>query len=429
MKRRQFLTSIAATSVSAAAIASLPTRAVPQTNSSRTARGTRFQINVPQAKLNQIATRVQAYQWHQAPTDAGWNYGVDQNYMKELVAYWLNQYDWRKHEQEMNRFNHYTAQVDKQTVHFVYEPGSGKNSQPLLLLHGWPYSFYSFLNLVEPLAHPERFGGNAEDGFDVIIPSLPGFAFSEAPRELQGLRFAANRLHRLMTQTLGYDRFIVQGGDFGDVAGVWMALDHPESIIGLHENQLAFRDAGTAFNSGRIVGSSTAEERAYMKREQENFPNQFAYFQLQSTRSETLSMAVMDSPVGQASWIVEKFYYWTDKSRKSFEQIYSMDHLLTEVMVYLVTDSFHTSIRPYTAFRALKDETPIIPQGRKITIPVGLAAFPNDALAPIPPRSLLERSRSNIVQWTQMPNGGHFPFYEEPKRFIDDIIAFGRKLR
>lgn len=402
-----------------------------QTNpNAANAKITPFKINVPQAKLDEIMRRVRDYKFHDAPADAGWKYGTDQDYLKKLVAYWTTKYNWRKEEREINRFPHFRASVDGQSVQFIYEKGSGNNPQPLLLLHGFPYSSISFLGVIESLAHPERFGGSAEDGFDVIVPDLPGFGYSYASRQLQGLHFAANRINRLMTENLGYKKYIVQGGDFGDVVGLWIALDHPENVLGLHENQLALRGADAPFQSGLISGASTAEERTFVEREKENAGKQFAYFNLQATRSETLSALAMDSPVGQTSWIVEKFYFWSDKNQKPFEQIYTMDQLLTEAMYYLVTDSFHTSIRPYTAFGAIKSEAlNIPPPGQKITVPVSLAGFPNDVLAPVPPRSLLERSRANIRQWTVFPRGGHFPFLEEPELFVEDVRKFGLILR
>lgn len=274
-----------------------------------------FEVNVSQTKIDEIMRRVRAYQWHDAPTGAGWKYGADREFMKRLVAYWTTRYDWRKAEREINRFKQYRADINGQKLHFIYEKSSGKNPQPLLLLHGFPYSFYSFSEVIEPLAHPERFGGNAEDGFDVIVPSLPNYHFSDAPQDLQGLRSAANRIHRLMTDVLGYKKFVVQGGDHGDVIGLWMARDYPNSLLGLHENQLAVRNDDAAYSTGKIVGKSTAAERAFMAAEKKRFDEQSAYFLLQMTRAETLSMAMTDSPVGQAGWIVEKFYYWTDKTR------------------------------------------------------------------------------------------------------------------
>jgi microsomal epoxide hydrolase len=399
------------------------------TSEPRPMRAETFTVSVPKQKLDEVMRRVRAYKWHDGPSDAAWKYGIDPRYLNDLVAHWATGYDWRAAERAINRVRHFRANVDDQQVAFIYEKGSGPHPQPLLLLHGWPYSSYSFLEVVEPLAHPERFGGQVEDAFDVVVPDLPGFGFSPAPRQLRGLRFAAEQLRRLMTEVLGYGKFIVHGGDFGDVAGVWMAFDHPQNVLGLHESQLAFRDADAAFGSGQITGSATAAERAFMKRELENGKQQSAYQMLQSTRPETLAAALMDSPVGQAAWIVEKFYYWTDRTNKAFPQIHSMDQLLSEVMYYVVTDSFETSLRPYVALASLDEEKGVLPRGRSIVVPVAFAVFPNDALAVVPPRSLMERSRANIVQWSEMPRGGHFPMLEEPQLLIEDLRKFGRYLR
>ena len=387
-----------------------------------------FTINIPQAKLDYIAERVRTYPFPTAPENAGWKYGIDAAFLHQMVNYWRDKYDWRKAEREMNRFHHYRAKIDGQYVHFVYEKGSGAHPKPLLLLHGWPYSFYEFLPLVEKLAHPERFGGKAEDGFDVIVPSLPGVAFSEAPKELKGLHFAAKRLHRLMTEMLGYKRYLVQGGDQGDVIGVWLARDYPQSILGLHENMLVVRDANAAFATGVIKGRATNEERAFMRKEKQKFDEQSAYFLTHLTRGETLAAAIADSPVGQAAWIAEKYYYWTDKTERPFEQTYSMDTLLTNIMLYVATDTFETSLRHYIAFGDTANEGTALPVGEKITVPVACAVLPRDGLQIAPPRSLLERSRARIVQWTVYPGGGHFPFREQPDFFVEDIRKFARQL-
>jgi microsomal epoxide hydrolase len=326
----------------------------------------------------------------------------------------------------MNQFSHYKAPVEGQRIHFVYEAGSGSNPQPVLLLHGWPYSFHSLLHLVKPLARPEQFGGNAEDGLDVIVPSLPGFAFSDPPANPSSLRSIAGRLHRLMTDVLGYDRYLIQGGDFGAVAGEWLAMDFPAAVKGLHENLVAFRHAGSEYGSGQTgPGPATAQERAFVQGEKENFMRESAYFLLQSTRPETLSVAMMDSPVGTAAWIIEKFYKWSEQRDRTFEQIFTKDQLLTNVMIYLVTRSFHTSIWPYAAF---KDDPFSVPPGQKIAVPVAVATFP-DPLNPAPPRSFAARSRSNIVQWTEFSRGGHFPFLEQPEPFLKDFQKFARLVR
>lgn len=385
---------------------------------------TSFRVDVPQAKLDRIRQQVQLYEWHTAPATGGWRYGADQEYMKRLTAHWLNEYDWREAEREINRFQHFTVDIDGERMHFIYEIGSGKNSTPLLLLHGWPYSFHSFLNIIEPLAHPERSGGNADDGYDVIVPSLPGFVFSEAPPNPIGGRGMARRFQRLMTDVLGYERYVVQGGDIGAVTGDWLALDYPQSISGLHETLLGLRHEGADFGSGETgSGQATAAEREFVRREKENVARGGAYSMVQRTRPETLSFAVNGSPVGAAAWIIEKYYFWADKRERAFEQIFLTDDLLTNVMLYLVTDSFNTAVWSYAS-----DEPSAVPFGKRIEVPVGFAAFPDPYSLP-PPRSFAARTRSNIMQWTEMPRGGHFPFQEQPQLFVEDVRKFGRLVR
>ena len=396
----------------------------------QTIKATPFQVKIPQEKLDYILRRVREYQWYQPVKGSerksvGWRYGTDITFIKELADYWVKNYDWRKTEAKINRFRNYRVNIDGQKLHFIVEKGSGKNPQPLLLIHGWPYSFLSYLDVIERLAHPERFGGNADDGFDVVVVSVPGYGFSEATAGPIGLREFGKRYHRLMTEVLGYKQYIVHGGDQGAISASFMAFDYPQSVKGLHQYLVFPRHPESPYGSGQVGPNPTQAELAFVKDEVERFAQQSAYFNVHLTRPETLSVAMMDSPVGTASWIVEKYYYWTDQRQRPFEKIVTKDQLLNEVMLYLVTDTFRTSLWPYAAFQT---ETPVLPAGKKIVVPTAITAWP-DPLNKMPPREFVERSRGNIVQWTQMPCGGHFPFYEEPKRFIDDIIAFGRKLR
>jgi len=387
-----------------------------------------FTVRVPDAKLAQIHARVREYKAPRLAENARAESGIDPAFFARLVEHWRDRYDWRAHEREINAFHHYRADVDGQSVHFVLERGSGSKRTPLLLLHGWPYSFYEFLPLVERLAHPERFGGSVDDAFDVVIPSLPGTAYSDAPPKLAGLRAAGVVLDKLMTNVLGYPRYLVQGGDHGDVVGLWMARDNPRHVLGLHENMLAVRDDAAAYGTGVVLGESTEAERAYMLEEKRRFGEQSAYFLLHMTRGETLGAALADSPVGQAAWMAEKFWYWTDKTKKPFESVYDMDTLITNIMLYVVTDSFATSIWPYMAFVREPSEAPNLPIGTKIEVPVAFAALPNDGLQPVAPRSLMARTRTNIVQWTDYPGGGHFPFREQSEVFVDDLRRFARKV-
>lgn len=312
-------------------------------------------------------------------------------------------------------------------MHFIHEKGSGRSPQPLLLLHGWPYSFYSFLDLIEPLAHPERFGGDAEDGFDVIVPSLPGFGFSDKPANPLGPRGIARRMDALMTRTLGYGRYIAHGGDWGSGVSNWLALDHAPRCMAIHLNAIGgISNDGTPY--GAILpgpGPVTATERAALAHVQMVFERDFAYFLYQAYRPLTLSYGMGDSPVGATAWILDKFYLWSDRRARPFASIFTADHLLTEVMVYLVTRTFDTSTWVYKGF--LAEDAYNLPLGRRVTVPTAMAAFPDPFLPPSP-RPVAEKLYT-IARWTVMPRGGHFPMVEQPALLRADIQTFGRSLR
>lgn len=387
-----------------------------------------FRVAVPQAKLDRIRERVRAYPWDetQMPADGGWNYGTNRDFLRGLADYWAHGYDWRATEAAMNRFAHFRAGVDGLDLHFIHERGAGSDPQPLLLLHGWPYSFASFTAVIEPLAHPERFGGDAEDGFDVVVASLPGYGFSGKPATPIGPGRMGDLLHGLMTGVLGYDRYLVQGGDWGGYIASRMAFDHADHVAGIHSHSFMVRHDGAMLGSGQTgPGPATEEERAFAMREQQTFLTEGAYSAIQGTRPQTLSYAMMDSPVGVAGWMVEKFHGWSDQRERPFAQLFTMDQLLTEVMVYLVTDTFNTASWIYAAFFAEGSAT--LPPGRRIEVPAAFAAFP-DPVFPPPPRAFMARSH-HVVRWSAMPRGGHFPMLEVPDLLIEDVRGFGRHLR
>jgi microsomal epoxide hydrolase len=428
MRRRNFLVAATASGVAtAAAIARQPSKVLSEEQSARVSKAVPFKIAVPQATLDQIRSRVRAINWPDTPATPSWDYGPNLTYMKEFSAYWVNQYDWRRHERELNRLNHYKAQVEGEQLHFIYEKGSGQNPQPLILFHGWPYSFATFRNLIEPLAHPERFGGKAADAFDVIVPSHPGFGFSDKPVKPLGPRAIALRMHRLMTQVLGYDRYLAQGGDWGAQVAQWIAFEHPSECAGIHVNLInGVNNDGSEFGIvDTSSGSTTAAERETTRRLQRKFRDDFAYNFYQAKRPLTLSYGMTDSPIGAAAWILDKFYLWSDRRERPFEALYTKDQLLTEVMVYLVTQTFDTSTWIYRGYMTEKSYQ--LPLGKRIEQPVAFAAFP-DPLVPTPSRNLVERAQ-NIVQWTKMPRGGHFPMLEQPALYMEDIRKFGRFMR
>ena len=378
-----------------------------------------FSVAIPQAKLDAIAARVAAFVPPDAPVGGPggpWAYGANLDYMTGLIAYWQDGFDWRKAEDGLNRFPQFTAKVGDLDIHFVHEKGSQPAPRALLLTHGWPGSYFEFLHIVERLAHPERFGGKAEDGFDVIVPSLPGYGFSGKPKRPISPRTVAAHFDALMTEGLGYDRYLAQGGDWGSSVSGWLAYDAP-ACAAAHLNMLGWRSPG--------VHPETDEEKAYAVRAAGLMEAEGGYFREQATKPLTLSYALMDSPVGVAAWIVEKFNGWSDLRQGGIEAVYSMDQLLTNVMIYLVSDTFATSTWLYRGLFEDFSGTPVPPKAR-IEKPVGIAAFPID-LIPFPPRSMVER-HLNVAHWTDMAEGGHFAALEKPDLLVADIVAFARTI-
>ena len=376
-----------------------------------------FSINVPDTTLDGIRARVTDYPWHEMPDDGGWAYGTNLDYMKELCAYWLDEFDWRKHEAKINRFSHYTTPVDGIDLHFIHEKGSGPAPLPLIISHGWPGSIVEFLDIIEPLAHPERFGGSENDAFDVIAPSLPGFGFSGRPPRPIGPRKVASLFNTLMSEVLGYDGYLAQGGDWGGAISTWLGFDHAPTCRAIHINIMMMRHPD---------GPQGPEEEAWaaeFKREQ---LMESGYRIQQATKPQTLSYAMMDSPVGVAAWIIEKFNSWSDTDGDNIESVYTRDLLLTNIMVYLVTKTFNTASWIYYGRREEGGRL-LSPEGHRVEVPTAAALFPAELLS-WPPRSYAERIY-NIARWTKMPRGGHFAALEQPALLIEDIRAFARTLR
>jgi pimeloyl-ACP methyl ester carboxylesterase len=376
-----------------------------------------FKIEVLDETLNQIRQRVADYPWHEMPDDGGWNYGANLDYMKELCAYWVDEFDWRKQEAMLNRFSHYKAPVDGIDMHFICEKGSGPAPMPLLISHGWPGSVAEFAEIIEPLAHPERFGGRIEDAFDVVVPSLPGFGFSGRPPRPYGPRKMADVLSSLMTDTLGYDSYLAQGGDWGGAISSWLGYDHAPACRAIHINILTMRHP----DGPKGEAETQWAEKFDRDQEMEN-----GYRTQQATRPQTLSYGMMDSPVGIAAWLVEKFYAWSDLPDGHIESAHSKDELLTNIMIYIVTRTFNTASWIYYGRRE-EGMRMLSPEGRRVEVPTACALFPAEMLA-WPPRSYAERIY-NIQQWTKMPRGGHFGAMEEPELLVEDVRSFARKLR
>ena len=376
-----------------------------------------FRINVPDKTLEQIHTQVADYPWHEMPDDGGWAYGTHLGYMKELCAYWINEFDWRKQEAAINRFPHFIAPVQGIDLHFIQEKGDGPSPLPLIISHGWPGSIVEFLDIIQPLAHPQRFGGSEDDAFDVIVPSLPGFGFSGRPGRPIGPRKMANLFNQLMTDVLGYSNYLAQGGDWGGAISSWLGFEHAPACQAIHINILTMRHPD---------GPHGPEEEAWAVQFERDQLLENGYRTQQATKPQTLSYAMMDSPVGVAAWIIEKFNSWSDTDGDNIESAHTKDSLLTNIMVYLVTKTFNTASWIYYGRREEGGRL-LSTDNRRVEVPTAAALFPAELLA-WPPRSYVERLY-NITHWSEMPRGGHFAALEEPELLIDDIRAFARTLR
>ena len=374
-----------------------------------------FSVAVPDDTLEHIRSRVQAYQWHEMPDDGGWDYGTNLDYMKELCEYWGTEFDWRQQEAKINQFSHFTAPVEGVDLHFILEKGSGPNARPLIISHGWPGTIVEFLDVIDQLAHPEKHGGKIEDAFDVVAPSLPGFGFSGRPPRPYGPRKMASLFNHLMTDVLGYETYMAQGGDWGGAISSWLGYEHA-ACAAIHIYILTMRHKD---------GPQGDEEIAWAEQFDKDQIIQDGYRTQQATKPQTLSYAMMDSPVGVAAWILEKMHGWSDTTGDDVESVYSKDQLLTNIMVYIATRTFNTASWIYYGRREEGGRV-LSSQGKRVEVPTACALFPKELLA-WPPRSYAERIY-NVTQWTEMPRGGHFAAMEEPDLLISDIRKFARSL-
>lgn len=376
-----------------------------------------FKIAIPQATLDDLRERLSRTRWPDEVEGAGWDYGTNLEYMKDLADYWQHEYDWRKHEAELNTFAHFKAEVDGLGIHFIHERGKGPRPMPIILTHGWPGSFCEMLKVIPRLIDPERHGGKAEDAFDVIVPSLPGYGFSDRPtqRGVTSARIAA-MWARLMTKELGYQRFAAQGGDWGSVVTEQLAVAHPDVVLGFHLNNIPYHHLFAK------ADNLSQEEQTYLEAAGRWQFAEGAYAMIQGSKPQTLAYGLHDSPVGLAAWIVEKFRSWSDCAG-DVEKRFTKDELLTTITLYWVTETINAANRLY--YDSAHDFTSPHHTGRS-AVPAAIARFPQDILPA--PREWAERW-FNVQQWTAMPRGGHFAAMEEPELLVEDLRAFFRPLR
>lgn len=374
-----------------------------------------YRIRVSGKMLRDVQRRLRFTRWPDELENADWRYGANLAYMRELADYWRTRFDWLEQERWLNAFPQYRTEIDGIKVHFVHVRGKGPHAIPLILTHGWPSSFWQYLKLAPPLTDPEAHGGAAEESFDVVIPSVPGFGFSDRPAQ-PGFFSRIPDIWVELMRRVGYTRFGAHGSDMGAAITEAIARSHPDSLIGIHVTEVPWTHA-TSIPPEEL----TDVERAYIDAGSKWQQREGAYVLLQGTKPQTLAYAMADSPVGLAAWIIEKFHAWSDGDGE-FGQRFSMDDLLTNVMIYWATGTMSSSMRYYYDFLHAPRNTPMPP----VQVPTGVSMFPKD-LVPAP-RQFAQRI-FNVQRWRDMPRGGHFAAFEEPQLLAEEIREFFRPLR
>jgi pimeloyl-ACP methyl ester carboxylesterase len=377
---------------------------------------TPFSIQIEAEILSDLRERIRHTRWPDPAPGAAWDQGTDLTYLKQLLAYWADEFDWQAQERALNAVKQFRAELDGVPIHFVHERARRGHGIPLILTHGWPSTFAELLPLVPFLTDPNAHGIGGP-AFDVVIPSLPGYVYSERPAQVGvNYRYVADLWHRLM-RGLGYERYGAQGGDFGAGIATFMALTDPGPMIGVHLSNLEM----TPY-TGPGARPLSAAERAYRERNEEYWQAEVGYKAIQSTKPQTLGYALNDSPAGLAAWILEKWRSWAD-SRGDLDARFSRDFLLTTVTLYWVTQTITSSMRDYFDNDNRRLRVTLGPQDF-VKVPTGIAVFANNFVDEgTPPREWAERLY-NVRRWTPMPSGGHFAPVEEPGLLARDIAAF-----
>ncbi|WP_266077370.1 epoxide hydrolase family protein [Haladaptatus caseinilyticus] len=368
------------------------------------------EIAVPEEALDDLQTRLNRTRWPDEIEDAGWEYGVNRSYLQELIDYWRGEFDWDEQEEWMNEFDQYRTSLDGFGIHFVHERGEGDESIPLLLLHGWPSSFVQMLDIVPMLTRPSNYDIDASISFDVVVPSLPGYGFSDRPtRRGMSVPHIANLFQKLMTEELGYDRYAGRGSDIGAGVLVQLGLNYPDSLIGAH-----FSGTNPRVDEGQIPDDPTDAEVEFLENAERWMREEAAYAMEQSTKPQTLAYGLNDSPVGLAAWIVEKFRTWSDNDG-DVEDSFTKDELLTNLTIYWTTETIASSVRLY--YESAHDPG----EWGRLDVPTAMLMAPADMFPT--PREWAERTY-RIDRWREASRGGHFLEWEEPKLVADDLNSF-----
>lgn len=378
-----------------------------------------FKIHVSDDVLTDLKVRLARTRFPDEIDGAGWDYGTDLAYLKELVGYWKDRFDWRAQERRLNAFDQFTTNIDGLRVHFIHQRSKETNALPLLMTHGWPGSFFEYTKVIAPLTESVSHGGRREEAFHFVGVSIPGYGFSDKPRQrgYSPRRMAA--INAKLMARLGYTRYGVQGGDWGGQISRFNALDDSAHVVGLHLNRCY---AGPPRDAKDPYADLTPAEIARIKERAGYSADDNGYSQIQGTRPQSLGYSLNDSPAGLAAWMIEKWRYWSD-SEGDVEKRFTKDELLTNVMIYWVTQTATSSARLYYESRKAGDGGT---ESRRVDVPTACAEFPKDR--GLPPRRWMERD-FNLKRFTIMPRGGHFAAVEEPQLLVDDMRAFFHDLR
>ncbi len=374
---------------------------------------TPFRIEATEAELDDLKRRLAATRWPELETVDDWSQGIPLAYVQEVCGYWAEEYDWREREARLNRFAQFKTGVDGLGIHFVHARSPHADALPLLITHGWPGSIVEFHKVIEPLTDPTAHGGAAADAFHVVCPSLPGYGFSDKPTTSGwGVGRIADAWGQLMRR-LGYERYVAQGGDWGAMVTTCIGSQDPEACMGIHLNMpIALPDPET-------LGSLSEREQSAMASMQHYEQWDSGYSKQQSTRPQTLGYGLVDSPAGQAAWILEKFWSWTDCDGHP-EKVLTRDELLDNVMLYWLPGTAASSARLYwESFRS--------PPMDPVKVPVGCSIFPKEIFRTS--KRWAEKRFGELIHWNELDKGGHFAAFELPETYVDEVRTCFRSIR
>ena len=374
-----------------------------------------FRIEASDAELDDLKRRLLATRWPDKETVDGWSQGIPLDYVKEVCAYWADGYDWRAREARLNEFDQFKTEIDGLNIHFIHVKSPEPNALPMIITHGWPGSIVEFHKVIGPLTDPVAHGGRAEDAFHVVCPSLPGYGFTEKPSEEgYGVEKIADTWAALMAR-LGYDRYMAQGGDWGSMVTNQIGMRDPEHCAAIHMNMpVVAPDPETMGDLTPLEQSALAGIQHYQEKDS-------GYSKQQSTRPQTLGYALVDSPSGQAAWVIEKFWSWMDCDGHP-ENVLSRDELLDNVMMYWLPGTAASSARLYwQSFGTTADALTVV------ECPTGCSIFPKEIFRSS--KRWAEKRFTNLIHWNELDKGGHFAALEVPEVFVGEVRDCFRSMR